>query len=69
MSQPPEYGTLVIAALLVLALVFAGEWIITYVQPGGRPAALFPWFLGAAAAILALGFLVYFGRGRGGSGR
>lgn len=69
MPPPPEYGTLVIAALLVLALVFAGVWIITYVQPGGHPAALFPWFLGAAAAILVLGFVFYLGRGRGGSGR
>jgi Flp pilus assembly protein protease CpaA len=69
MPPSPEYGTLVIAALLVLALVFAGEWIITYVQPGGNPTALFPWFLGAAAAILALGFIIYLRRGRGGSDR
>jgi hypothetical protein len=67
MPQPPESGTLVIAALLLLALVFAGEWIITYVQPGGHPAALFPWFLGAAAAILVVGFVIYLRRrGRGG---
>jgi hypothetical protein len=68
MPQPPESGTLVIAALLILALVFAGEWIITYVQPGGHPAALFPWFLGAAAAILVVAFVIYLSRGRRGGG-
>jgi hypothetical protein len=68
MPPPPESGTLVIAALLILALVFAGEWIITYVQPGGHPAALFPWFLGAAAAILVVGFVIYLRRGRRGGG-
>jgi hypothetical protein len=68
MPQPPESDTLVIAALLILALVFAGEWIITYVQPGGNPAALFPWFLGAAAAILVVAFVIYLGRGRRGGG-
>jgi hypothetical protein len=68
MPQPPESGTLVIAALLVLALVFAGEWIITYVQPGGHPAALFPWFLAAAAVILVVGFVIYLRRGRRGGG-
>jgi hypothetical protein len=69
MAQPPAYGTLVIAALLILALVFTGEWIITYVQPGGHPAALFPWFLAAAAAILLLGLVIYLLRGRGGNDR
>lgn len=60
---------MVIAALLILALLFAGEWIITYVQPGGRPAGLFPWFLAAAGAILVVSFVVYLLRGRGGNGR
>jgi len=26
-GKPPEYGTLVTAALLILALAFAGYWI------------------------------------------
>jgi hypothetical protein len=30
-GEPPEYGTLVTAALLILALTFAGCWIYIYV--------------------------------------
>ena len=68
MASPPESGTLVIAALLILALVFAGEWIMTYVEPGGHPAALVPWFLAAAAGILIVAFIIYLLRGRSRSG-
>ena len=60
------YGTLIIAALLVLALVFAASWIALYVQPGRDPSVLFPWFGGAAAFIVVLGLLVYL-RGRRGT--
>lgn len=62
-DQPPEYGTLIIAALLVLALLFAGYWIIVYVQPGGHPQTLFPWFGGAAAAIVVVGMIIYLSLG------
>ena len=57
--QPPEHGTLLIAALLILALLFAGYWIMTYVQPGANPWALLPWFGLAAAVIILLGLLTY----------
>ena len=64
-SGPPETGTLVIAALLLLALTFAGYWIFTYVQPGSHPWGLLPWFGGAALVILAVGFFAYLLGGRG----
>jgi membrane protein implicated in regulation of membrane protease activity len=56
---PPEYGTLIIAALLILALAFAGNWIIAYVQPGRSPRALLWWFGIAAIAIVVGGLAVY----------
>lgn len=64
-DERPELGTLVIAALLLLALAFAGYWIITYVQPGADPWALLPWFGGATAIIIVLGFLAYMRPRRG----
>jgi len=63
-SKPPESGTLVIAALLVLALIFAGSWVVAYVTPGGDPAALIPRFVGAAVALVALAIVLYGRRGR-----
>ena len=44
-------------------------WIIAYAQTGGHPTALFPWFLGAAAAILVLSFIIFLFRRGGGNGR
>jgi len=64
-SQPPESGTLVIAALLVLALVFAGSWVVAYVTPGRDPKALIPRFVAAAAVLVALAIFLYVRRGRG----
>jgi hypothetical protein len=66
-AEPPDdsgNGTLVIAALLSLGLVFAGFWIAYYVRPGGNPHALFPWFGGATALIVALAIVSYVRRGR-----
>ncbi|MFN8643922.1 MAG: hypothetical protein U0802_20550 [Candidatus Binatia bacterium] len=34
----------IISALLILALGFAGYWIIQYAQTGGPPHELLPWF-------------------------
>ena len=53
----PEGGTLIIAALLVLALGFAGYWIIQYAQTGGPPSGLFPWFGIGALAIVVVGLI------------
>jgi hypothetical protein len=60
----PERGTLLIAALLILALIFAGEWIVTYVRPGSNPWALLPWFGIAALVIVIVGLVVYLAGGR-----
>ena len=61
-GDSPEYGTLVTAALLILALAFAGYWIYSYVGDQGTPLA--PWFAVAAIAIVVLGILNYARRRR-----
>jgi len=58
-----EYGTLVIAALLILGLLFAGAWINAYVSTDGVPHHLWQWFGGAAAAIV-VGAVLYYLLGR-----
>ena len=67
-SGPPDYSSTVIAALLVLALVFAGYWIVAYVQ-GGNPWAMAPWFGVAAVIIVGVGIFVYLRRGSDNGGR
>jgi hypothetical protein len=62
--QPPEIGTLIIAGLLILAIVFAGYWISTYADERGRPWGVLPWFGAAALAIIVAGLLAYLRRGR-----
>jgi hypothetical protein len=61
----PEAGTLVIAALLLLVLAFAGYWIIEYANPRNpdAPWELVPWFLAAGGIIIAVGLVVYLMRG------
>ena len=66
-SQPPDQSTLLIAALLILALLFAGYWIFTYVQPGADPWAALPWF-GVAAGVIAVVALISFLLPRRGGG-
>lgn len=70
LSQPPETGTLVIAALLLLVLGFAGYWIVEYADPGraGAPWVLVQWFGLGAVVIIVVGLLVFMRRGSG-SGR
>jgi len=53
-AEGPAYGSLVIAALLILALAFAGYWIFNYVQPGADPWSILPWFGLAAGIIFAV---------------
>lgn len=57
-SGPPELGTLIISALLLLTLAFAGNWIIDYSKTGGAPWASAYWFAGAGAIIVVLGLLI-----------
>lgn len=69
-SQPPETGTLVIAALLLLVLGFAGYWIVEYADAGraGAPWVLVKWFGVVAVVIIIVGFLVFMRRGSGPGG-
>jgi hypothetical protein len=69
MPEPRGNGTLVIAALLSLGLVFAASWILFYVEPGGDPRSLVPWFGAAVAVVVTLAFLGYVRRGRGKGGQ
>ena len=62
-SGTPEGGTLIIAALLILAIIFAGYWIIDYAQTGGPPSGIVPWFAICAAAIVVVGLAVMLLRG------
>lgn len=62
----PEGGTLIVAALLILAIVFSGYWIISYVTPGDNPLNTLPWFGAAAAAIIIIGLAIVIVRGRRG---
>ena len=61
--QPPEGGTLIIAALLLLAIGFAGYWIANYASSGGRPWGALSWFAVGAVVIVAIGIVAYI-RGR-----
>lgn len=64
-SSTPEGSTLLIAALLLLVLGFAGSWIIAYAAPDRNPWALVPWFAGAAGVIVVIGLgLILFGERR-----
>lgn len=62
-SSTPEGGTLIIAALLILGLMFAGYWILEYAQTGGPPNAILPWFGVGAAVIVVAGLAVMVLRG------
>ena len=55
-GQPPEAGTLLTAALLLLALAFVGYWI--YASAGNEPLVLAPWFLAAAVALIVVSIVI-----------
>lgn len=58
---------MLMSALLVLALAFAGAWIYVTAEPGDSGMWLVPWFAGAAAVVIVVGFInLLRGRGRGG---
>ena len=62
-TRTPEGGTLIISALLILSIVFAGYWIIDYAQTGGPPNNILPWFAICAAAIVIVGLVLLLVRG------
>lgn len=65
--RPPEAGTLVIAALLLLVLGFAGYWIMQYADPHRviSPWVTAGWFLLAGVLIITAGVLLFLRRSRG----
>ncbi|MGH7785531.1 MAG: hypothetical protein ACRERC_01620 [Candidatus Binatia bacterium] len=63
---PPELGTLIISALMLLTLGFAGNWIIDYSRTGGAPWSSVYWFAGVGAVIVFVGLVVGLTRGRSG---
>jgi uncharacterized membrane protein YidH (DUF202 family) len=70
LGRTPEAGTLVIAALLLLVLAFAGYWITEYADPrqAGAPWALVSWFLAGATLIIVVALVVYLVRTSGSRG-
>jgi len=49
---------------MALVIVFAGHWIVSYVQ-NGKPWAIVPWYGAAAALIIIIGFFTNLRRGGG----
>jgi uncharacterized membrane protein len=66
-DQPPESGTLLTAALLLLALGFVGYWI--YTTAGNEPQVLAPWFIVAALVLIVLAIVISVMRARRGPSR
>jgi hypothetical protein len=64
-EKSPGQGSLIIAALIVLGIVFAGHWIISYVKTN-NPWAIIPWYGVAAALIIVFGIVFGNLRRRGG---
>jgi len=63
--RPPETGTLIMSALLILSLTFAGYWILYYARTGHAPWELLPYFGALAIGIIVVGVVVFFIRGGG----
>lgn len=55
-EKSPGQGSLIVAALIVLGIVFAGHWIVSYVRTA-NPWALIPWYVVAAVLIIVVGNL------------
>ncbi|HEY7533016.1 MAG TPA: hypothetical protein VH681_09605 [Nitrospiraceae bacterium] len=54
-DKSPRESSLIVAALIVLGLLFAGHWIVSYVQQNTNPWAIMPWYGLAAAVIIVFG--------------
>ena len=55
-EKSPGQASLIVAGLIVLGIVFAGHWIVTYVQ-STNPWAIIPWYGVAAVVIIVAGNL------------
>lgn len=61
-DNQPVGGTLIIASLLILAIGFAGYWIVEYASTGGPPWGLARNFGIAAVVIVIVGLALYWRR-------
>ena len=66
-DSSPEAGTLLTAALLLLAPGFVGYWM--YTRAGNEPLSLAPWFLVAAAGLLVSSIVLNVVRAKRGPGK
>ena len=55
-EKSPGQGSLIVAALIVLGIVFVGHWIVSYVRTS-NPWAIIPWYGVAAVLIIVFGNL------------
>jgi hypothetical protein len=55
-EKSPSQGSLIVAALIVLGILFTGHWIVSYVKTTD-PWAIIPWYGIAAVLIIVLGNL------------
>ena len=61
-GEKPREGSLIVAALIVLGLLFAGHWIVSYVKHTD-PWAILPWYGITAAIIVIFGVVTILRRG------
>jgi len=55
-QKSPGQASLIVAGLIVLGIVFAGHWIVSYVQ-STNPWAIIPWYGVTAVLIIVVGNL------------
>ena len=55
-EKSPGQGSLIVAGLIVLGIMFAGHWIVSYVKTTD-PWAIVPWYGVAAVLIIVFGNL------------
>jgi hypothetical protein len=56
-DSTPREGSLIVAALIILGLVFGGHWIISYVNDDANPWAIVPWYGMVAVVIVLFGIV------------
>ena len=56
-EKSPGQGSFIVAGLIVLGILFAGHWIVSYVQTT-NPWAIIPWYGVAAVLIIVFGIIL-----------